>query len=136
MEEVPIIFENDDVVVVDKPSGIIVLPDGKHDYPALSSWLEEKYPSRDDNPGFYFVHRIDRETSGVLIVAKTEKAHAFLKKQFQERAVTKTYRAFVYGVIKDERGSIEKPIGSARGGGGGGGGPPPAPRRARGAATK
>ena len=108
--EPKILYEDDDVVAVNKPAGIIVYPDGKHDYPALSHWLEKKYPE------FHFVHRIDRETSGVLLVAKNEAAHAFLKEQFQNREVKKVYRAFVYGALKDERGIINKPIGSARGG--------------------
>src|SRR3989338_8187433 len=105
-----IIFEDDDIVVVDKPSGFIVYPDGKHDYPALSHWLEKKYPE------FHFVHRIDRETSGVLVVAKTADAYAALKEQFQNREIKKVYRAFVHGALKEERGQIERPIGSARGG--------------------
>jgi len=112
MEKPQIIFEDDDVVVVNKPSGMIVYPDGKHEYPALSHWLEKKY----GEGGFHFVHRIDRETSGVLVVAKTEEAHAFLKEQFQEREVKKVYRAFVHGALKEERGTIERAIGSARGG--------------------
>ena len=112
MEDVKIIFEDADVVVVNKPSGMIVYPDGKHDYPALSAWLQKKY----GEGRFYFVHRIDRETSGVLVVAKTQEALAFLKEQFQNRAVKKVYRAFVHGALKEERGTIERPIGSARGG--------------------
>jgi RluA family pseudouridine synthase len=89
---------------------MIVHPDGTHEYPALTTWLEKKYPE------FHLVHRIDRETSGVLVVARTEAAYNFLKKQFQNREIKKTYRAFVYGALKDERGVIDKPIGSARGG--------------------
>jgi len=112
MIEPKIIFEDDDIVVVNKPSGMIVYPDGKHEYPALSHWLEKKY----GEGGFHFVHRIDRETSGVLVVAKTQEAHAFLKEQFQEREVKKVYRAFVHGALKEERGTIERAIGSARGG--------------------
>jgi 23S rRNA pseudouridine1911/1915/1917 synthase len=112
MPDPAIVFENDDVVVVDKPSGIIVHPDDRHEYPALTSWLTERY----GEGNYFLVHRIDRETSGVLMVAKTEAAHAYLKEQFQERLVRKTYRAFVYGVIKDDRGIIDKPIGGARGG--------------------
>ena len=110
MEEPKIIFEDDDIVVVDKPSGFIVYPDGKHDYPALSHWLEKKYPE------FHFVHRIDRETSGVLVVAKNADAYAALKEQFKDREIKKVYRAFVHGALKEERGQIERPIGSARGG--------------------
>ncbi len=108
--EPKIIFQDEDIIVLDKPSGMIVYPDGKHNYPALDAWLKERYPE------FYFVHRIDRETSGVLLVARTQSAHEFLKRQFAEREAQKTYRAFVYGALKDERGIIDKPIGSARGG--------------------
>ena len=87
--EPTILFEDECIVVVDKPAGMIVYPDGKHDYPALSHWLEKKYKE------FHFVHRIDSETSGVLVVAKDEKTHAFLKEQFQNRETRKVYRAFV-----------------------------------------
>lgn len=108
--EPAVIYEDDAIVAVNKPSGLIVYPDGKHNYPALSHWLEKKYTE------FHFVHRIDRETSGILLVALTEAAHAFLKEQFAERDIKKSYRAFVYGGLKDDRGIIERAIGSARGG--------------------
>jgi RluA family pseudouridine synthase len=112
MQEPTILFEDADIIVVNKPSGLIVYPDGKHDYPALSAWLDKKY----GEGKFHFVHRIDRETSGVLVLAKNESTHEFLKQQFQDREVKKVYRAFVYGALRDERGTINKPIGSARGG--------------------
>lgn len=107
-----ILYEDADIVVVNKPAGIIVYPDGKHAYPALSHWLDAKY----GEGAYFFVHRIDRQTSGALVVAKNEIAHGRLKKQFANREVKKVYRAFVYGNLKDERGTISKPIGSARGG--------------------
>lgn len=110
MLEPKILFEDEHLLAVDKPAGMIVYPDGKHDYPALSHWLEKHYPE------FHFVHRIDRETSGVLLVAKTEEAFEFLKAQFKERETKKVYRAFVHGGLKEERGIIERPIGSGRGG--------------------
>lgn len=122
MSEPKILYQDDAILVVDKPAGMIVYPDGRHDYPALSEWLEKKYPeihpARLDEPGRSggFVHRIDRETSGVLVVARNKKTFEALKKQFKNREVRKVYRAFVYGVLKDERGTIDKPIGSARGG--------------------
>src|ERR1700733_1821663 len=101
MTEPTVLYEDETVVVIDKPSGMIVYPDGKHDYPALSAWLHERYVKPgEEQDTFHFVHRIDRETSGVLVVAKTAEAHEFLKVQFQEREVRKVYRAFVYGVIK------------------------------------
>ncbi|MBI2004602.1 RluA family pseudouridine synthase [Patescibacteria group bacterium] len=108
--EPTILFEDRDMVVVDKPAGMIVHPDGVHDYPALDAWLRKKYGE------IYIVHRIDRETSGALVVAKTKAAAEFLKAQFKNREVKKVYRAFVYGPLKDERGIIDKPVGSARGG--------------------
>ncbi len=112
VSEPTIIYEDAQLLVVNKPAGMIVYPDGKHDYPALSHWLEKKY----GEGNFHFVHRIDRETSGLLIVALDEETYALLKEQFQEREVKKTYRAFVYGTLKIDRGVIDKPIGSSRGG--------------------
>jgi RluA family pseudouridine synthase len=112
MQPPKIIYEDAELLVINKPSGMIVYPDGKHEYPALSHWLEKKY----GEGNFHFVHRIDRETSGVLVVARTEAAYEFLKNQFAEREIKKTYRAFVYGVLKVDRGVIDKPIGSGRGG--------------------
>lgn len=128
-----ILYEDEHLIAVEKPSGMIVYPakasrsdarpaqalrDGIHDYPALSSWLERTYTSTHGEPGFFFVHRIDRETSGVMVVARTEVALESLKAQFGSRDVQKTYRAFVYGNLKEERGTIDKPIGSSRGGAG------------------
>ncbi len=110
MVEPAILYEDEHIVVVDKPAGMIVYPDGKHDYPALSHWLEARYPEH------HFVHRIDRETSGVLLIAKNEKMHEYFKKQFQKREAKKVYRAFLHGALKEERGIINKPIGSSRGG--------------------
>ncbi|HEY5383013.1 MAG TPA: RluA family pseudouridine synthase [Candidatus Paceibacterota bacterium] len=112
MQAPKILYEDAELLVVDKPAGMIVYPDGKHDYPALSHWLEKKY----GEGGYHFVHRIDRETSGVLVVARTEAVYEFLKAQFAEREIKKTYRAFVHGVLKVDRGVIDKPIGSSRGG--------------------
>ena len=108
--EPTILYQDDELLIIDKPAGMIVHPDGRHDYPALDAYLQEKFGE------VFLVHRIDRETSGVLIVARTEATHAFLKEQFQNREVKKVYRAFVYGNLKDERGIIDRPIGSARGG--------------------
>lgn len=115
--EPTILYHDDQLLVVDKPSGMIVHPAShgspaglrQRDYPALDAWLRDKYGE------IFLVHRIDRETSGVLLVARTEAAQEFLKRQFKNREVKKTYRAFVYGALP-ERGTIERPIGSTRGG--------------------
>jgi len=125
-----VIYEDADIIVVNKPAGLAVHADGRHERTTLVDWLAIHYPELKgvgeeqtlsdgtiiDRPGI--VHRIDRETSGLLIVARNQKAFDFLKKQFGNREVKKTYRAFVYGVINDERGIIDKPVGSSRGGAG------------------
>jgi len=124
--ELPILFENEDLVAVHKPAGVMTHPDGVTTDETVSDWFRERYPSSSDvgetqrlkdgteimRPGI--VHRLDRETSGVLVLAKTREAHAFLKYAFQEREVHKTYLAFVYGVPKEEKGTIEFAIGRSR----------------------
>ena len=119
---ITILYEDADVVVVNKPAGLVVHADGKTVEPALTDWVLENYPETKgvgeptklsngkmiDRSGI--VHRLDRETSGVMVVAKNQKAFEFLKKQFQEREMEKTYRAFVYGEVKNEEGVIDRPI--------------------------
>ncbi|MBU6370631.1 MAG: RluA family pseudouridine synthase [Patescibacteria group bacterium] len=121
--KIPIIFEDKDVVVVNKPTGLNVHPDGKSKEKTLVDWILQKYPSAKNvgepmalesgakilRPGI--VHRIDRDTTGCLIIAKNKKAYAFLKEQFQNRKVHKIYHAFVYGSVKDDRGMIDRAIG-------------------------
>lgn len=131
--EIPIIYENDEVLVVDKPVGLVVHGDGKHP-PAggelsLTDWVLENYPEMKDvgekamyngkeieRPGI--VHRLDRETSGVIVLAKTQESFLNLKKQFQEREIKKTYKAFVYGALNPpaggEKGIIDRPIGKSK----------------------
>jgi 23S rRNA pseudouridine1911/1915/1917 synthase len=125
-DEIQILYEDDDILAVSKPSGLIVHGDGRTIEPSLSDWLIKRYPDikkvgepwRATNgeiiwrPGI--VHRLDRDTSGAIIIAKTPEAFDFLKKQFQERRVKKTYRAFVYGVVKKDKEVIEKPIGRSK----------------------
>lgn len=122
-EKIKIIYEDDDIIAVNKPAGLVVHSDGRTKELTLVDWLIEKYPNIKEvgepmhnsgggtiwRPGI--VHRLDRETSGVLIVAKTPKSFDFLKKQFQERNIKKTYRAFVYGSVTDDFGVIERKIG-------------------------
>lgn len=117
-----ILYEDVDVVVIDKPAGLIVHSDGRTEEPTLANWILKKYPETKgvgepwtspqgqvvDRPGI--VHRLDRTTSGVMVIAKTPEAHAFLKKQFQGREVEKEYRAFVYGHSKEDSGVIEAEI--------------------------
>lgn len=112
-----ILYEDADIVVINKPSGLVVHSDGRTTEPTVAEWFADKYPeSRDvgekmgevERPGV--VHRIDRETSGALILAKTAKGHALLKEQFQNREIEKVYHLFVHGLMKENRGSINLPI--------------------------
>ena len=121
--KIPILYEDRDVVVINKPAGIVVHPDGKTKAKTLVDWILKEYPKAkkvgepmllDDGteilrPGI--VHRIDYNTTGCLIIAKNQKAYEFLKEQFKERKVHKVYQAFVYGDVKDERGMIDRKIG-------------------------
>lgn len=124
--DLPILFENDDVVAVNKPAGVMVHPDGHTKDETASDWFMKAYPASAEvgetqrlvdgteirRPGV--VHRLDRDTSGVLIFAKTQAVHAFLKEAFQNREVEKVYYAFTYGVPKEREGRIEFAIGRSR----------------------
>lgn len=121
-----ILYEDADVVAVLKPVGIMTHPDGRGVEPTASDWFLAAYPESKDvgepqklpdgtvvaRPGV--VHRLDRDTSGVLVFAKTQDAYAFLKKAFQEHDIKKTYLAFVYGVLTEKSGTITFPIGRSR----------------------
>ena len=123
MKDITILYEDADCVVINKPAGIMVHSDGRSSGPFLTDWVLEKFPDAKDvgesmmtpegesvsRPGI--VHRLDKDTSGVLLIAKTEQGHAMLKKQFQERTITKKYLAFVWGEFTEEFGTINKPIG-------------------------
>lgn len=121
-----VLFENADFLVINKPAGLVVHPDGKTVEPTLCDWIVEHYPKLVgvgepskapdgtllDRPGI--VHRLDRETSGVLVVAKTQVSFEFLKNSFQTRDVQKTYNTFVWGLVKEDKGSIDRPIGRSK----------------------
>ncbi|MFT7645237.1 MAG: 23S rRNA pseudouridine1911/1915/1917 synthase [Candidatus Paceibacteria bacterium] len=123
-EEPIVLYEDDEVIVINKPYGWLVHADGHNeDAPTVVEWLCRRVPTARGvgEPGFSrngeeldrsgVVHRLDRETSGVLILAKTQEAHQHLKKQFKDRLVFKEYRAFVYGRLNDRWGTINRPIG-------------------------
>lgn len=113
-----VIFENDDFLVIDKPAGLAVHPSIGTPKGTLVNGLLARYPKikgvgEDENrPGI--VHRLDKEVSGLMAVAKNQKAFLFLKKQFQKREVKKEYLALVYGVINKDSGEIDLPIGRSK----------------------
>ena len=114
-EEIPldILYEDGEVVVVNKPAGLVVHPAaGVHSGTlanALAFHFGQLAGGGSLRPGI--VHRLDRDTSGVIVVAKTVRAHEGLSEQFRERTVFKSYVALVHGVAREERGKIDLPIG-------------------------
>ena len=100
-----IIYHDDDILVLNKPSGLLSVPgrEVKH-HDSLQSRAIEKYPSALN------VHRLDMDTSGIIIMALNKAAHRHLSIQFQERNVEKTYRARVYGILKEDQGLIDLPL--------------------------
>lgn len=121
--EMEILFENEDVVVINKPVGLMVHNTGHTVERTVAEWFVSKYPhargvgepqlSQKGEPleRSGIVHRLDKETSGVMILAKTQDVFLYLKKQFHDRLVKKEYRAFVYGVVRERWGTIDKQIG-------------------------
>ena len=123
-----ILYEDDNCLFINKPAGISVHKDGKAEeeitladilvehYPAMAEVgepLEVRLPGGDSKfilkPGI--VHRLDKETSGVMVVAKNQETHMFFKLQFQEHEITKIYHAFVYGWLKEDTFTVNEPIG-------------------------
>ncbi|MFW5853554.1 MAG: RluA family pseudouridine synthase [Patescibacteria group bacterium] len=125
-KEPTVIYEDNHILALNKPAGLVMHDDGRHPNPAVTDWLIKNYPNLAgvgesfktdmgesiDRPGI--VHRLDKDTGGVVVVAKHQKVFLDLKKQFQERTVNKIYQAIVYGEIKMEIGqtaTIDAPIG-------------------------
>jgi 23S rRNA pseudouridine1911/1915/1917 synthase len=115
---VPVLYEDDDVVVVDKPAGLVVHPGAGHRSGTLVHGLLARYPQLADvgdpeRPGL--VHRLDRDTSGLLVVARSPAAHAGLVRALAERSVERGYLTLVWGHPEARSGLIDAPIGrSAR----------------------
>jgi 23S rRNA pseudouridine1911/1915/1917 synthase len=114
-EDIPltVLYEDDDMVAIDKPAGMVVHAGAGVRSGTLVNALLHRFASLsttggDLRPGI--VHRLDRYTSGVLLVAKTDAAHRSLAEQFAGRRVRKVYIALVHGVVKPDHGRIEKPI--------------------------
>lgn len=111
---IEILHEDDDSLVVDKPAGLVVHPAPGHPSGTLVNALVQLRPGiagvgSERKAGI--VHRLDRDTSGCLVVAKHDRAHAELSRQFAERTVEKRYWAWVWGHLREEKGEIDRPIG-------------------------
>jgi 23S rRNA pseudouridine1911/1915/1917 synthase len=115
-EDIPltIIFENEDLVVINKPAGMVVHPSPGHDrgtlvHAALGHIPELEGIGGEERPGI--VHRLDKDTSGLIVIAKNERAHRWLQEQFKSRNVEKIYMALVDGKPPTPTGRVDAPIG-------------------------
>lgn len=99
-----IIFENDHFVAINKPAGLLSIPDRAGTDISLKQILKDKYGN------IFTVHRLDRETSGIIVFAKDETTHQFLSVSFEERKIEKYYHGIVSGVISEKKGTIDAPI--------------------------
>jgi len=109
-----ILFEDEDLVVVDKPAGMVVHPGAAVESGTLANALAYHFDRLSGSAGRIrpgIVHRLDKETSGLLVVAKNDLAHEKLSDQFRDRLVFKMYIALVYGRVSQARGEIEARIG-------------------------
>src|SRR3989338_270989 len=109
-----VIFEDEQILVVDKPAGLVVNRSETNRQETLQDQLVDYFKLGHDlgiGDRAGIVHRLDRETSGVLVVAKTQKAFDFLQKQFKDRKIKKEYVALVHGFVKEKTGSVVGDIG-------------------------
>lgn len=106
---IPILYEDDQLLIINKPPGIVVNRAQSVKEETVQDWVEEKLNLQIDRAGI--VHRIDKETSGILLIAKTPESFLELQRQFKEREVKKTYLALVHGKLVPEEGEIRAPVG-------------------------
>jgi len=104
MHRPTILFENEHFVVLDKPAGLLSVPDREGREASLKSILREQYGA------IFAVHRLDRDTSGVIVFAKDESTHRYLSGIFEERTVEKIYQGIVQGALPRPQGSIDLPL--------------------------
>lgn len=102
--KIDVIAETDHWIALNKPSGLLSIPDREQSEPSLKDWLNEKYGK------VYIVHRLDKFTSGLILFAKDETTHKFLSQQFENRTVEKYYLGLVNGIPVSEEGSIDAAI--------------------------
>jgi 23S rRNA pseudouridine955/2504/2580 synthase/23S rRNA pseudouridine1911/1915/1917 synthase len=99
-----IVYEDDNLIALNKPSGLLSIPDREGKDISLKKLLIEKYGS------IFTVHRLDRDTSGLIVFAKNEETHKHLSLQFEERQTEKIYVGLVIGSLSEKKGSIDAPI--------------------------
>ncbi len=99
-----VIFENDSFIAINKPAGLLSIPDRMQSEPSLKDMLLEKYGS------IFTVHRLDKDTSGIILFAKSEAAHKYFSRLFEERKIEKYYQGLVIGCPAQKKGTLDAPI--------------------------
>lgn len=99
-----IVFENKYFIAINKPAGLLSIPDREQSQPSLKDMLIAKYGS------IFTVHRLDKDTSGIIVFAKDEATHKYLSQLFESRSVQKYYQAIVHGAPANKKGTIDAPI--------------------------
>ncbi|MDO8670098.1 MAG: RluA family pseudouridine synthase [Dehalococcoidia bacterium] len=115
-EDIPYaeVFEDADLVIVDKPPGLVVHPAAGHEHGTLVNALLGRHPDLTGIAGTVrpgIVHRLDKDTSGLMVVAKNDRAHHSLSRQIKDRQVLKRYITLVTGLVSPDEGTIDAPIG-------------------------
>jgi 23S rRNA pseudouridine1911/1915/1917 synthase len=120
---IQILTQTPDYIVINKPAGISVHASGQREEYTIADWVFEQFPQTEHvgeplkiSNGTIIarhgiVHRLDKDTSGALLIALTQKGYEFFKKQFKDREIKKTYRAFLYGNLKNDHITVQEPIG-------------------------
>ncbi len=119
-KKIEILYEDHNVIAINKPAGLLVHGHSKTEEETVVTWIKNHYPSvqtvgddPENRPGI--VHRLDKETSGVLLIAKTQEYFLYLKSLFQNHEIKKTYQAFAWGAFQKREGMIDQPIGIVSG---------------------
>lgn len=120
---IQIITQTPDYIVINKPAGISVHASGQREEYTIADWVLEHFPQTKDvgesitiSNGTKIarhgiVHRLDKDTSGALLISLTQEGYQFFKKQFKDREIKKSYRAFLYGNLKNDHITVQEPIG-------------------------
>lgn len=116
--DIQVVFENKDILILNKPSGVLMHPTHKNEKDTMADWVFENFPEcrvvgQEGRGGI--VHRLDRATSGLVIIARNVESYIFLKDLFLSRKIQKKYYALVWGVPREEQGVIDKGITAYKG---------------------
>jgi len=102
---ISVLYDDQDLLAVDKPEGLAVIPERDPTRPSLVAILARHMGIRP-----YVVHRIDKQVSGVVLIAKNAQTHRYLNQLFEQRKVSKSYLALVHGVVQKDSGTVERPL--------------------------